>query len=248
MKCGMEKEKNIMMINYYSKVNIYMAINIKEKAICLHCLADLPRTGFANLSHNPMADRYNELIQRDQEETEPYSYAAALFYYRAGNGYSNITKSLKYRHNFSGGKVFAGMLARELAGSGLYGDVDLVIPVPLHWSRRWARGYNQAEVIAKELAGRMGARMETGLVRRARRTGTQTRLTAGERERNLSGAFRINRRASNNDPEKVRHVLLVDDVFTTGATINACRIALRRLYCPGTRISAVTLGYVAGNQ
>ena len=123
------------------------SLSLREEHICLDCLADLPRTYYSNMPRNKMADRLNDLIQRDLEEPEPYSYATSLFYYRASTGYRDITKGLKYRGDISSGRFFSRMLAEEIAGSVLFSNVDTVIPVPLHWTRRWSRGYNQAEVI-----------------------------------------------------------------------------------------------------
>lgn len=87
---------------------------------------------------------------------QPYQRAAALFFYRRGSGYDLITQSLKYGRNFEAGRHFAAMLGRLLRESPLFSDVDLVVPVPLHWTRRLRRGYNQAEVIAREVARELG--------------------------------------------------------------------------------------------
>jgi ComF family protein len=101
-------------------------------------------------------------------------------------------------------------------------EFDAVVPMPLHWWRRWRRGFNQAELLAREVARRLGLPVEKP-VKRRRLTGTQTGLTAAARRRNVSGAFRVS------DPSKVRgrRLLLIDDVFTTGATVNACAGAIK---------------------
>lgn len=219
----------------------------REKHICLCCLSDLPLTRFASQSHNPMADKFNSAIltssdiRREESVYEPYAYAAALFYYSADNGYSNITRALKYRRDFAVGKFFASMLGEHLAGSELFADVDVVVPVPLHWTRRWRRGYNQAELIASQLSSRFGCRCAPGMLRRVRRTVTQTRLSGEEKRSNVSGAFAVCR---NRPPGAPRHILLVDDVFTSGSTLAACHAALRTVYDSRTRISAATLGFV----
>ena len=130
------------------------------------------------------------------------------------------------------------MLGKELASSTLYSDVDLVIPVPLHWTRRWSRGYNQASVIGKVLASCLGVKSRENVLFRRRRTRTQTRLSLERKAANVAGAFCVRRRSG---VEKYSHILLVDDVFTTGATMTAC--ARELLKAEGITISIVALGF-----
>lgn len=223
-------------------------LSLREKHVCAGCLADLPRTFYSTMPRNWMADRLNDLIQRDLspqgpagEPVEPYSNATALFFYRASTGYRNITKSLKYHGDLSAGRYFAGLLAKEMAQSDLYADVDTVIPVPLHWSRRWFRGYNQAEVIGRELAKVLGAEVRTDVLKRKRWTRTQTKLSIERKAANVSGAFALAKGVSLADRS---HILLVDDVFTTGATVHACYEVIREIAHPPVKISVATLACV----
>ena len=111
----------------------------------------------------------------------------------------------------------------------------------------WSRGYNQAEVIASDIAGSLGAELRTDILFRARRTGTQTRMHDSEKARNVSGAFRIRERYLHEEQLKCgqeRHFLIVDDVFTTGATIASCCASLYSQFGGGISISAATLGFV----
>ena len=215
-------------------------LSLRERHVCAGCLADLPRTYFSCMSRNQLSDRFNALVQvfpgPEPAGGPLYSYATALFFYRAG--YRNITRRLKYHADLGIGRYFAGMLAKEMAVSGIYSNVDAVIPVPLHWTRRWSRGYNQAKVIARVLADRLGAPVLEGVLYRCRRTRTQTRMTIGKKSANVAGAFMVKRGSRLSG---VSHILLVDDVFTTGATLHSCYLALKP-YCPEkTRISVAAL-------
>ena len=116
--------------------------------------------------------------------------------------------------------------------------MDIVIPVPLHWSRKWKRGYNQAECIAAAVAAALGVTLRTDILYRRRRTSTQTKVDVQMKTKNVMGAFE----AKDNE-DAPAHMLLVDDLFTTGATLYACYSALRKTF-PCARISFVTLGYV----
>ena len=214
----------------------------QERHICLNCLADLPETHFATVGRNPMADKFNARIAGDNYE--PYAYAAALFYYRADSGYAMITQALKYHRDFGSGRFFARMLGSRLAASELFKGVDLVVPVPLHWTRRWKRGYNQAEIIATELSKALSAPCRTDIMRRGRRTGTQTKLSGEEKAANVAGAFMATEKARVlASMGNIRHILLTDDVFTSGATLGECHKALRKVFGPAVRISAATLAY-----
>ena len=230
-------------------------LGLRERYICLDCLANFPFTHHWDRSHNPMADKFNALIQHDLDRSpsishEPYAFAVALFFYNADSDFRHIPWHLKYEGGLKAGRFFARMLGERLAASPQFADVDVVIPVPLHWTRRWRRGYNQAEVIARELADVLGADLRTDILRRVRRTRSQVRLPLAAKAANVRGAFSF-RPLPAGSPEKPHnlratvHILLVDDTFTTGSTLNACRAVLRQAFPLPTRISVATLAYVS---
>lgn len=219
-------------------------LGVHEEHLCLACAADVPYTGFWREVHNPLADRFNEIIERHRG-TEPadYAYAVALMYYQGS--YKEIPKSLKYHGNLAAGRYYGAMLGKHLAAAPHFADVDLVIPVPLHWTRRWSRGYNQAEVLARAVAQELGAACRPDLLVRARRTRTQTHLSGEEKARNVASAFQIRRWPVGAGHDEPRHILLLDDTFTTGSTLYACYAALRSV--TKARISVAALTAVEGD-
>jgi ComF family protein len=132
------------------------------------------------------------------------------------------------------------MLGARLIESAEFKDADLIVPVPLHWSRKWKRGYNQAEILAQGIAMEMRIPVRTDLLRRIRRTATQTRLGIEAKGANVAGAFCANIKKPDTI-KGVRHVILIDDVFTTGSTMTECFMALRQVLPKDVRISVATL-------
>ena len=244
---------------------------LDETVMCLHCLADLPLTHFWKQKCNPMADRFNAVIQHGLEKAweayaaevgdveggggifphiclplnahERYAYAAALFFYSHEADFRHILYSLKYKGRTDVGRYFGRMLGMKLKGTAAFNDVDCVMPVPLHWARKWKRGYNQAQVIAREVAHALDVPLRCDVLMRSRRTKTQTKLDIKGKAENVAGAVSA-RPQSIATLKGVRHILLIDDVFTTGATLHACFAALRSHLPPTVRISVATLAFV----
>jgi ComF family protein len=143
--------------------------------------------------------------------------------------YEGALRALIHLFKYSGMKPLAerlsGLLLRAMPLDGA--AYDLVVPMPLHWRRRWKRGFNQATLLARHVARRRGIPMLEA-VRRVRATATQAGLTNSNRRKNVSGAFRVATRYTENSALSGKRILLIDDVMTTGATGAACARALKR--------------------
>lgn len=139
--------------------------------------------------------------------------------------YRSVAGSL-YRFKYAGrqeyARFYAEMIVKELGGKICAWKPDALVPVPIHRTRRKERGYNQAEVLAKEIGRRTGIPVESSLIRRVKKTQPQKLLDDAERQNNLKRAFKIER----NDV-KLKRVIIVDDIYTTGSTVDACAAELK---------------------
>ena len=205
-----------------------------EADVCTACREDLPMTYQWDIVQNAAFER---LARRFDVEA-----AAALFFFGAESDYRKIVYGIKYGGRRRLAREMGRRLGSRLAASREFSRCQAVVPVPLHPLRRWKRGYNQAEDFARGLAEAFGLPLETGLLRRHRHTKTQTRLSGAAKTKNVQGAFRLYpRRAAELQAEGIRHLLLVDDVLTTGSTLSACAAPLT---AAGFRISCATLAFV----
>ena len=169
----------------------------------------------------------------------PPAFAAA----RSVMLYDGFSRSLvlrfKHADRLDPAAVYAGWMVR--AGRELLDDCDFIAPVPLHWTRLFARRYNQSALLAARIAAQTGIGHVPGLLERTRRTPSQGTLTRSRRARNVAGAFAV---AEKESPRvKGAHIVLIDDVMTTGATASACAKALDR--AGADRVSVLTLARVA---
>ena len=201
-------------------------------SICLKCRFEMPTTRYLYSSNNPVKEHF-EMIASIVE-------ASSYLYFRTDDRWRKMIHRLKYQGEWRLGLTFGELYGAELKSSGLYNDVDLVVPVPLHVMKYLKRKYNQSEYIAEGIAKELGIKVDRRSLYRRRNNPSQTRQHASERWLNVSDLFAVR------NPERLenRHILLVDDVLTTGATLSACIYALQR-DVPTCRISIATLA-VAG--
>lgn len=198
----------------------------QERYLCLHCMEDLPRTRFH-------ADPANKVAQLFWGRV-PVEHATAWLFFRKGSRYQRLVHYLKYKGLKEIGDEMGRLFGSELKGSP-FEEVEVVVPLPLHRKRERQRGYNQSEWIARGIADSLGIPLSVGNLVRSRITSTQTRKNRFERWQNVEGIFTVLR------PQEYtgRHVLVVDDVVTTGATLEAAVVALRD--AGSSRVSLATL-------
>lgn len=209
-------------------------LSTEEKDLCFNCFAEIPLTFFWGWEGNPAEVRMEKRLAIER--------ATSLFFYRNSGGYSHIVHNIKYGGRIALGREMGAMLGSYMNESGRFEGIDAIIPVPLHFTRKWKRGYNQAEVIARGIALKLGDKeVVCNLLRRTKRTKTQTKLSGQAKMSNVSNAFRINLKVAHDlEARGICHLLIVDDVLTTGSTLESCAAPL----LPYFRVSIATLGFV----
>lgn len=197
-----------------------------ERQLCLDCIASLYETRNSAVANNVTERRLSSHL--------PLQAAMSLYRFRHDNTVQHVVHAMKFHDNCELCLMMGRQLGLELLHSGRFNDVDVLVPVPLHWWRRLRRGYNQSELLCRGIAEVMPREIVPNAVIRHRYTRQQSRQHSSQRAANVAGAFRMRR------PEALegRHVLLVDDVLTSGATLSACADAL--LTVPNLRFSAAT--------
>ncbi|MBT3385620.1 MAG: ComF family protein [Prolixibacteraceae bacterium] len=201
----------------------------QEKFLCVNCWLDLPVTNFHLNSNNKVAQL---LWGRARIEN-----ASSFFSYKKGSKYQKLIHFVKYKGlkelGFETGRRFGFVLAESVN----FNSVDLIVPVPLHPWKLKKRGYNQSEWIAMGMAESMNKQISSNNLFRKEHTSTQTRKNRFERWQNVEGIFGVNK------PEEFSglHILLIDDVITTGSTLEACAFQLLKI--ENTKVSIATLAF-----
>lgn len=202
---------------------------IPRHPVCYQCLAELSETEYDVADQNKLEKIFWGRI--------PLQTAISLYPLKKGSSLQKILHQAKYHHCPTIG-IFLGKLAgKKLTYHPILQDIDALIPLPLHPSKQRKRGYNQAEKICQGISMTTGIPVWNNLVIRNQSTETQTRKDRGERWENMSGKFSLrHHKAAHN-----KHLLLIDDVITTGATLEACGQSL--LQIPNSRLSFFTLAH-----
>jgi ComF family protein len=203
-----------------------------EQHICLHCFYNLPKTNYHKYKDNPA----RTLLAGFEKVND----VTAYLYFRKKGMVQRLVHSFKYYGNKSLAEYLGRIAAIELNEYGFYASIETIIPMPLHPKRERKRGYNQSECIANGIASIYGCGIDRTSLIRITQTVSQTRKSVHERLVNVENIFNLT------NPEKLsgKHVLLVDDVMTTGASTSACIKMLSEV--PEIKISVFSISISRG--
>lgn len=202
-------------------------LSAQESDICLNCLYALPK--IETESRNDIERIFWGKIDIER--------AASYIYYHKGSPYNGLIHTLKYHGRPMVGERLAYMAAKELQVSGFFDGIDIIVPLPLSKKKERRRGYNQCDYISDGISRATGIPVVKGIVKRIRPNETQTHKNRDERWKNVEGIFSVSAPSC----LEGRHILLVDDILTTGATLTSCAGSIKDS-CNCT-ISIFTLGY-----
>jgi ComF family protein len=188
-----------------------------EQFICTNCRLNLPRSNYHRLELSPLSQTFAGRV--------PLKNACSLYLYEKSGKVQRLLHAIKYEEQKELAMHLGKLYADELVKDQKLYDVDVVVPIPLHKNKLKARGFNQSEWFAKGLSEGMNKKMNTSSFKRIVDTKTQTRKKKYQRWENVEGIFEVK------EPETLygKHVLLVDDVITTGATIEAAWTAVKKV-------------------
>ena len=203
-----------------------------EETVCLKCRYLLPKTGYELNPDNPLAQTFYGRVK--------FHAVTACFFFAKSGKVQHLIHELKYKGNKDAGVFLGQQLGETIKDAPLFQGIDYLIPVPLHPKREKQRGYNQSLMIAKGINEVTGIPIGDKYLIRAVNTATQTKKSAEERYKNVKDIFEVR------FPEELegKHILLIDDVLTTGATLESCAHQLENI--SGIVISAATAA-CAGN-
>jgi len=200
-----------------------------ERYFCLDCIIKLPRTNYHQFPDNPIEKSFWGKFKIEK--------AAAFLFFQRGEKVQHLIHQLKYGGRKEIGYEIGKEYGKELLKSSVFSNVDVIVPIPLHRMKKKSRGYNQSEMFAKGLAEVMKIETDFDSVERVAYTETQTKKKRFARFSNVESIFKVVK------PERLegKHILLVDDVITTGATIGSCAAPL--LEVKDVRVSIAGIAY-----
>ena len=201
-----------------------------ERYICSHCMRDLPTTDFYREPDNPVAKIFwgRAIVE----------HATAEYFFRKGNNVQKLVYQIKYRGHKEMGVVLGREMGKSLRDSN-FNKIDIIVPVPLHQQKLRKRGYNQSEWIARGVSEALGKPMDAQTLVRRLFTDSQTRKKNYDRWENVNHGFEL----TDSNSFAGKHILIIDDVITTGATLEACINAV--LSVPGAKTSVATLAFAS---
>ena len=204
-----------------------------RQQLCASCIHALPQTHFVTHANNPVEQSFWGRL--------PLRAAAAVYYETKGSLLQRIIYACKYGGNKELGLALGRLMGTALNNSNRFGKIDALVPLPLHPKKERKRGFNQSLLLCHGISEETGIPVLKNAVRRNTPTQSQTRKNREQRWENMKDRFEITRATA----LQHKHLLLVDDVTTTGATIEACGRAL--LQADEVSLSVLTLAYAGGN-
>ena len=204
-------------------------LNDYENVLCLSCRYDLPLTNFINFTPNDIEQAFQGRVSIE--------FATSLLFYDREGIVQNLIHKLKYKGHQEIGVFLGNWLGNELLHCKRLPKLDYIVPVPLHKNRLKKRGFNQVTKFGEQLSKILAVPMSDSILLRKLDSGTQTLKQRIDRFKDLKEKFYI----ANNELFKEKHILLIDDVITTGATVEACVIKLQEI--KGIKISIATMAY-----
>lgn len=198
-----------------------------EECLCTICNINLPRTNLHLVKDNHIEQLFWGKVSLER--------ATSFFFYRKGSDFRQILHQLKYGGRKEIGAVMGRYMAAELLPSGFFEGIDIIVPMPLHKKKQRQRGYNQSEWISRGISLTTGIPIDSDSVVREKNTETQTHKSTFERWENVDGIFRLRYPGT----FEGKHVLVIDDVLTTGATMVACVSAISQ--AKDIKVSILTL-------
>jgi ComF family protein len=200
-----------------------------DQPICIHCYSNLPETNYAALSANPIEKIFYGRLKVKEATTG--------YYFSKSSVLQRLIHQLKYNGNTDVGHQLGQWLGLQLQKSNRFNQIDALIPLPLYPSKEKKRGYNQATILCEGISEVMNIPVLDNIVLRKRYTDTQTKKGRTERLKNVDGSFEL----SDSSALQNKHVLLVDDVITTGATLEACGLVIKE--AKDVELSIATLAW-----
>jgi len=204
-------------------------LHLNEHVLCYACIHRLPKTNYHRFADNPLLQIFDGRVHVQA--------AAAYYFFRKKGRVQRLLHELKYRRSPEIGEEVGMLFGKELRQNPLYETSELIIPVPLHPDKEKARGYNQSACFARGLEQSLPAKLDLQSLVRRGNTESQTRKSRYERWENVEEVFQID----NSNAVRNRNILLVDDVITTGATIEACGHRLIEAGAAGIRIACIAV-------
>lgn len=199
-----------------------------EEVLCINCTLELPETDYHHIPDNDTAMRFAGRI--------PFIHATTYAWFTNDGLLQHLVHGLKYRNKKETGLYLGRRFGEKLRDTDWAKDIDIIVPVPLHKAKQAKRGYNQSMLIAEGMSEILHIPASEHILERVRDTESQTHKTRAERVRNMEEAFKIKNKAM----LKNKHILICDDVLTTGATLEACALALMKE--ESIKISVATIG------